>query len=147
MNNRPYPSAEARQAVLGHIIEVVKTRLPQEIRAMLLCFTRDLRLFVLPAGDMMSPDLKPRFVRTVQELVKEHDIAIEDDGTGPTINAYPELIDVRGFTITSDTPAATLHLKYDHITFSRAFARYWREGWDAAHHAAQAQYPDHEASA
>lgn len=76
MNNRPYPSAEARQAVLGHIIEVVKTRLPQEIRAMLLCFTRDLRLFVLPAGDMMSPDLKPRFVRTVQELVKEHDIAL-----------------------------------------------------------------------
>lgn len=33
------------------------------------------------------------------------------------------------------------------VTFSRAFARYWREGWDAAHHAVQAQYPDREAPA
>lgn len=50
-------------------------------------------------------------------------IRIEDDGTGPTINAYPELIDVRGFTITSDTPAATLHLKYDHITSNEALTK------------------------
>lgn len=33
------------------------------------------------------------------------------------------------------------------VTFSRALARYWREGWDAAHHAVQAQYPDCEAPA
>ena len=50
-------------------------------------------------------------------------IRIEDDGTGPTINAYPELIDVRGFTITSDTPAATLHLKYEHITSHEALTK------------------------
>lgn len=42
-------------------------------------------------------------------------LRIEDDGAGPTLKAFIQLVDVRGFVMTSDEPAATLELKYDQV--------------------------------
>lgn len=47
-------------------------------------------------------------------------LRVEDDGSGPTVRAYAQLIDVRGFVITAETPAATLELKYDQVTSPEA---------------------------
>lgn len=43
-------------------------------------------------------------------------LRIEDDGSGPTVKAFAQLVDVRGFVITAEKPTATLDLRYDQVT-------------------------------
>src|SRR5690606_11631427 len=48
-------------------------------------------------------------------LYRSIELRIEDKGQGPVVSAYPQLIDVRGFVMTSETPARVMELPYAEV--------------------------------